>query len=145
MSDTLRERCERTLREEPHMTDNCIGRPRGEKGRPMSDTKNAPAEDRHYDEVNKLLGFIEKTSGKRLSFKTIVNVVSGHTTKPEDRIAAWLANREAQVRAEKDHEADALIQTAINQMLHFYESPTNATLPTVESVRKSSENQGGRR
>jgi len=47
--------------------------------------------------VDELLTFIEHTSGRKIKFSTIVNLKTGETEDPQDRIAAWLKRHLARV------------------------------------------------
>jgi len=61
-------------------------------------------------EVEKLLQFIEATSGRKLRFRPICNLNTGKQESPSERLAGWYEKIVATARQEALREASDLIK-----------------------------------
>jgi len=63
------------------------------------------AQQRAEEFVECVLSFIEKTSGRKIQFKTIVDMSTGTQSNPTERLVAAITNRDKQARREALEEA----------------------------------------
>jgi len=67
------------------------------------------AQQRAEEFVECVLSFIEKTSGRKIQFKTIVDMSTGTQSNPTERLVAAITNRDKQARREALEEAARVV------------------------------------